>query len=224
MAGQLVLRESGLPPKPDTPTNNISSYRNLTIAGNTYRLWGKIRIRDLEPWSASWIPERMYAAGPGAGALDAHYILTLKTEYAKICASPFAGGSTDMDKCFDRVLREIIIPIAIKGSFPIKVATAYLVFNNNLRIHNQYLLGLGKTRQRNSTLLQGCPFSMNLLSMMMTPWCKQVEAHGGIPRVLADDLCTFYTGNDSTIEAFNGFLRTNEYLVHTGGLAKVPKT
>ena len=68
----------------------------------------------------------MYATGPEAGALHAHYILSLNTEYADVCASPFAGGSTDMDKCSDQVLREIIIPMAIDAGFPVKVIIAYL--------------------------------------------------------------------------------------------------
>jgi hypothetical protein len=33
--------------KPDTPTNTFASFRNLTITNFTYRLSGKIRIRDL---------------------------------------------------------------------------------------------------------------------------------------------------------------------------------
>ena len=103
--------------KPDANANDMAGYRILLITSEQYRLWSRTRSRQLDGWAAQWVPSGSYVAGPEAGALDAHYQLVLRVEVDLQAKCPFAGGSTDLSKCFDRMIREIIQPIALKQVF-----------------------------------------------------------------------------------------------------------
>ena len=91
-------------------------------------------------------------------------------------------------------------------------------------IHNQYALGLGRARNRYTSLPQGCPFSMRFLALMMVPWHQQIKIYGAIPRSLADDLLHYAKGPNSTHVSAQAFLFTNEYIIHMGSKATISKT
>ena len=55
--------------KPDANANDMAGYRILLITSEQYRLWARLRSRQLDGWAAQWVPSGSYAAGPGAGAL-----------------------------------------------------------------------------------------------------------------------------------------------------------
>ena len=95
---------------------------------------------------------------------------------------------------------------------------------NNLIIHNQYALGLGRARSRYTSLPQGCPFSMTFLALMMVPWHQQIKLYGAIPRSLVDDLLHYAKGLNSTPVSAQAFLFTNEYIIHMGSKATISKT
>ena len=101
---------------------------------------------------------------------------------------------------------------------------AYLSFMNNMIIHNQYALGLGRARTRCSSLPQGCPFSMRFLALAMLPWHKRCQMMKTIPRSLADDLLTHAAGRHCVLKATKALLFTNLYLMQIGAEAAVEKT
>ena len=108
-----------------------------------YRVWAKCRSRQLDKWAQKWATEDLLSAAPGAGAHDGHYDLAIHNEHAIVKALKFGGGCTDLDKCFDRILREIIIPAAVMAGFPINILKTYIAFLNTITIYNDYALGLG---------------------------------------------------------------------------------
>ena len=110
----------------------MPNYRIPLIPSEIYRLWARIRSKQLNAWADRWIPDNAYSAGPGAGAIGAHYQLAAASEHATITKQSFAGRSTDLSKCFDRVLREIIKPMAIRMGFPHQIYSAYESYNNNM--------------------------------------------------------------------------------------------
>ena len=64
---------------------------------------------------------------------------------------------------------------------------------------------------------------MGFLALIIAPWTKDMQAHGAIPRALADDLTTISIGKeaiDSTIAAPRG---TFGYLNAFGGKVGVCK-
>ena len=137
---------------------------------------------------------------------------------------PFCGVTSDLDKCFDRIIREIVIPLAIRYGLPKSVANTYLAYMNKKHIHNVYAMGLGTPKKRTSSLPQGCSFSMRFLALVLTPWSAALKAAGAIPRAYADDLTIFVQGRLALIKLKRSLLYTNEYITHIGGIASVGKT
>ena len=57
---------------------------------------------------------------------------------------------------------------------------------------------LGEPRHDRTSIPQGCPFSMMMVALLMTPWVNIMKDNGLEPRVLADDL--LFTADDNNGE------------------------
>ena len=191
----------------------MSDYRILTLTSVIYRMWAKIRCKQLDPLYKHWCEDGLVTAGPGLGASDAHYNLAIRFEHARVFQTGFAGGATDLSQCFDRILREQVYPIAIRSVVPIHIILAYASHAENLRYVNCYPTGYGRIRHRSVSIAQGCPFSMRFLSICLQPWMKVCAANNVIPRILADDLMAFATGPDAAMLAAKAVLLTHKYIL-----------
>eukprot|EP00972_Heterocapsa_arctica_P042677 6290730-Heterocapsa_arctica.AAC.1 len=60
----------------------------------------------------------MHAGASSAGADDAWWSTALRLEEAKIDGDNFTGGSADIHKCFDQVLRELLYILLGLGGMP----------------------------------------------------------------------------------------------------------
>ena len=49
------------------------AYRVLLMLPSVYRLWGKIRLAQLQPWVVMWALPQIYVGVKGQGANDASY-------------------------------------------------------------------------------------------------------------------------------------------------------
>ena len=58
-------------------------------------------------WSDQWTLPEVYAGVRGKGAQDATYKTALLTEPYKLRGEDVSGGSADMYKCFDQIIRLI---------------------------------------------------------------------------------------------------------------------
>ena len=68
----------------------------------------------------------MFAGVPGAGADDAWYNAALRLETWQAKGIPVVGGSVDIYKCFDQIIRLIVYVVLMLSGFPPKVLTAYI--------------------------------------------------------------------------------------------------
>ena len=59
---------------------NPMAYRILKITSVLYRLWGSVRLKNLESWITSWADPAMFAGVPGAGAEEGWYTTQLDME------------------------------------------------------------------------------------------------------------------------------------------------
>ena len=100
--------------------------------------------------------EDLLSAAPSAGAHDGHYDLAIHVEHAIVKAQRFAGGCADLDKCFDRIFKEITIPAALFAGFPVTILKIYVAFLNTITIYHDYALGPGRPRNRPVSIPQGC--------------------------------------------------------------------
>ena len=81
------------------------SYRVLTMLPASYRLYAKIRLKDLQPWIAKWVTPEIYAGVEGQGAADAAYETAIRMELSRLRGGGCTGGAGDVYKCFDQIQR-----------------------------------------------------------------------------------------------------------------------
>ena len=181
-------------------------------------------MHHLDPWARSWAADGMLSAEPGLGAADGHYEVSLRIEQAITAAWQFGGGCTDLAQCFDRIMRELVVPLALFAGMPIDILVTYIRFLEGLRIYNAYATGLGTPRQRAICIPQGCPFSMRILAIITRPWIMLVRQSGVIPRIIADDLTILATKHDAVWKAAEALLDSYNFIIAFGGKVRVTKT
>ena len=126
---------------------NPMAYRILKITSMLYRVWASVRIKNLEPWVMSWADKAMFAGIPGAGAEEAWYLTQLDIEIKRLTNSHITTGSIDVFKCFDQVVRPLIIDLARQAGMPLQVLETYEAFQADLTVLNQVGGNLGKPHQ-----------------------------------------------------------------------------
>ena len=168
--------------------------------------------------------EDLLSAALGAGAHDGHYELATHIEHAIAKALQCGRSCTDLDKCFDRILREIIIPAGVMAGLPIKILKTYMAFLRTITIYHDYALGRGKPRNRPASIPQGCPYSMRFLALIIAPLTVPMRVQGTIPRAPADDLTTIPIGHDACETTTAALYATYEYLNAFGGKVRIQKT
>ena len=195
----------------------MTDYRILTLTSVIYRMWAKVRCKQLDPLYRHWCDDGLVTAGPGLGASDAYYNLAIRFEHGRVFQTQFAGGATDLSQCFGRILTEQVYPIAIQLCVPIHIIMSYASKAENLTYVNCYPTRYERLRRRSASIAQGCPFSMRFLAICLHPWMKVCAANNVVPRVLADDLMVFATGPDAAIQAAKALLLTHEYILDLRG-------
>eukprot|EP00973_Karenia_brevis_P004716 647696-Karenia_brevis.AAC.1 len=89
---------------PKTPYDPLA-WRVLWILPNLYRRWASARLAQLGDWVELWSLDTMHAGIPGSGADDAWYHTSLSLEVNHMKSINSIGGSIDIYKCFDQIVR-----------------------------------------------------------------------------------------------------------------------
>ena len=108
------------------------AYRLLTILPVLYRRWASIRLQDLANWTGNWSHQELCAGVGSNGAEDAWMRLALEDEYNKALSFDYAGGTIDIQKCFDQISRELLAQIATAAGMPQTVLRTYIAYQNAL--------------------------------------------------------------------------------------------
>ena len=174
--------------KDPNDTANPLAHRALKITSAIYRKWATYRNTSLEEWTMSWEDKAINSGIPGRGATDAWYRTALHVELQRISGQDVSGGSIDIYKCFDKINRELLKQIAITAGMPERIAEPHFRFIGDIEVRYQIGSKIGKARQEKCSIPQGCPFSMTMVALLMTPWVKLMRGLQVDPRVLADDL------------------------------------
>ena len=199
-----------------TDVGNPMAYRILKITSTLYRVWGTVRIRNLEAWIRTWADEAMFAGVPGAGSEEGWYITQLDFELKRLMGSHITAGSIDVFKCFDQVVRPLVTSLARAAGMPENILKTYTSFQDDITIHNQIGDALGQAHTHRCSIPQGCPFSMTLIALLMRPWIMLVREVGIQPRVLADDLFLYGTRERHASAAVNGMVLSRQYFRDIG--------
>ena len=131
----LFSRVHILSKNPDEPLNPME-YRFLMITSWIYRLWGKTRLRHLQPWIDRWRLPNMYGGLQGVGADDAWYATSLDVEFAMLYNSPLFGAVADLYKFFDQIIRGLLYVLLSIAGLPSQLLVAYMGFMEHTLHHN----------------------------------------------------------------------------------------
>ena len=195
---------------------NPMAYRILKITSMLYRIWASVRIQNLEQWVKSWADPAMFAGVPGAGAEEAWYLTQLDFEIKRLTGSHITAGSIDVFKCFDQIVRPLVIYLARQAGMPRQVLDTYEAFQSDLTVYNQIGEYLGEPHRHKCSIPQGCPFSMAFVALLMRPWIMYMREHNVEPRVLADDLFLYATRTKHASKAVQGMQLSRQYFADIG--------
>ena len=111
----------------------------------------------------------MHASVSSSGADDAWHRTPLRVEEARINREPLTGGSADIHKRFDQIIRELLFRMMQIAGCPPNILRAYRSFMTNLRHVNSLAGGLGLPHERACGIPQGCHFSMLIVALLVRP-------------------------------------------------------
>ena len=169
-------------------------YRTLLILPMLYRRWARLRLHNLKPWIKTWACDEMFAGTGHDGAEDAWWQTALQFENAMLKGEDITGGTADVSKCFDQVLRKLLYTLLELGGFPKRILSAYSAYMSKLLIYNMVGGSLGKGHVHPCGIPQGCPLSMMFIAFLLRPWIILMRKIKAVPRILADDIFVFAQG------------------------------
>ena len=114
--------------------------------------------------------------------------------------------------------------MSTRMGFPPKVLQTYTKFIEALKIHNTIPGGIGTPCTRQCGIPQGCPLSMLMIAILMTPWVQMAKANNTSPKVLADDILLLASGEHCTKHFANMLDKTHIYLIDIGANISTPKS
>ncbi len=204
--------------------DDCTNYRILTILPIVYRVWAKARLEDLKPWVQHWKCPEMFAGVDFDGAEDAWWQTGIKFEKAALNNQAITGGTADVYKCFDQILRDLLKLLLVTGGMPRRVVDAYTRYMDTLTVVNAVASSLGEPYHLPTGIPQGCPLSMMFIAFMLRPWIMQTRRLGAVPRVLADDILVFAQGDQHEKVFQQAFDNTHAYIAKIGGLLAPAKS
>ena len=107
-------------------TDDPLAYRVLLILPVLYRRWASTRLECLKPWIRQRQLDGMYAGVEGVGADDAWRETSLRIEHNATANVQFSGGATDIFKCFDQIVRQLLYYLATVAGMPLSILNAYI--------------------------------------------------------------------------------------------------
>ena len=195
---------------------NPMAYLILKITSTLYRVWASARMADLEEWVQSWSDDPMFAGVPGAGAEEGWYLTQLDFEFKRLASMQITAGSVDVYKCFDQMVRALIVWLADEAGMLEQILETSSDFVDKLGIRMQIGASIGVEHHHRCSIPQGCPFSMALLSPVMRVWIRLMREIGVAPRTLADDLFFYAAGPGHRAKAENAMEASKTFFEDIG--------
>ncbi len=183
-------------PKGDSLPTGPAELRPVTVLSTLYRLWARIRVKQVsKAWESIWHPG-IWGGRPGRGPEPLLYELCLDMETS--ADQLFGGLSFDLSKAFDRVPRELLSAVLLRMGLPASVHTPYLSMLRHAT--RRYKLGnaLDISQHLYGGILQGCPISMVAMNSIVNIWLNSLNSVDTAvkPRAYVDDVSVATTARD----------------------------
>ena len=145
--------------------------RPLSVLLVVYRLWASLRLGHLREWVEGWLRKSVYSLGNGLSSVEAWFSTALDIE--EVLSG--TGGDqlhvmvADVMKSFDTVDRSILDCTLGRLGLPGWFRKVYFSFHSQVRLQFKLAAWLGESWSRDGGIPQGCPWSMILLLLFMSP-------------------------------------------------------
>eukprot|EP00969_Alexandrium_andersonii_P043605 1911754-Alexandrium_andersonii.AAC.1 len=97
-------------------------FRLLSILSAVYRLWGRVRLGQLDGWSKGWDRPNIYAGVDGKSAEMAWFGLGLEAEYALLSDVQIDVTVVDLYRAFDTIPRKALYPLLLLSGLPLPLS------------------------------------------------------------------------------------------------------
>ena len=149
--------------------------RPISLAPIIYRIWAKIRFKQLQTWHVLWLPDVLRGGAPNREAADVYYHLALDIEHAQSSNHPLFGIFWDYKKCFDQVAWTIEYGLLHRMGMPPRVLEA--MFSYTRAIQRRFKLGtsIGPLFPNTNGIMQGCPLAILRINCIMMAWARTIQ-------------------------------------------------
>ena len=133
--------------KPDGKPEDPLDRRNISVLSYLYRLWARSRRRDLKRlWHGRWRHRAHFSGPANKGAAEAWYERALAVGLARARGTAMAGGAVDVVKCYDELIRQVVVAVAYLCGMPEKILCLYYAFLQTLLYLTKLAGGYGQPR------------------------------------------------------------------------------
>ena len=175
-------------PKPGGDPDQPLQKRPITLLPVIYRLWARLRLRQVDAWRAAWDPAvASLTKGPEGQAWG------LAWEFSELAVVPASGHTVcgvtvDLTKCYDSVRLPLLRRALAAAGWPAGVVGPLLSAYSaprRLRVGE----ASGVVAPPKAGLPAGCPIAVSALAVLTWPWQLAVARAGATSaRRYVDDL------------------------------------
>lgn len=108
--------------------------RLLSVLSVWMYAWESPAYRSLSSWRKGWTHATSFGAVPKATIGDVSTSLALRVEHARALALPLAGAALDRQKCFDYLITDICLRLALHAGCPRDIVRVRRNFYRNISV------------------------------------------------------------------------------------------
>ena len=197
-------------------------FRPLTVTPVIYRIWAKLRCRQMSPWQAEWLQPCQHGFAQERSVDTAGTYLSSWTEVARAQGDPVYMANFDIAKAFDSVPWRLALSLLEGAGLPAGVVRATAAAYNGARLHFRCRRWCSPRFTPTNGVKQGCPLSGIMLNALLSPILRALRQRSGMAMTAyADDL----TLGANTMEALQAATREwTTFLRYTGQRLNGSKT
>ena len=110
--------------------------RLLSVMSVWMYAWEAPAYRSLGDWRKGWTHPTSFGAVPRATIGDVSTALAIRVEHARALALPLAGAALDRQKCFDYLITDICLNLALHAGCPPDIVAVRRYFYDH---HRRYI-------------------------------------------------------------------------------------
>jgi len=153
----------------------VGDYRPITIFGLAYRIWSSVQSRHLLRAAETWVDDSVFGNRCGRQAANLWSQLLQLIEEAYATATPLAGISADLEKCFNCIPRYPALCLAVLVGTPNQATTAWSGALAHMCRHFKVRESFSQGFLTSTGLAEGCGlsvFGMLLVDHLFACWMR----------------------------------------------------